>query len=51
MTNKLKKIKGNAPDEFPGAAINEADDNKVDKKLIKERTKTINNNPRNDDML
>ena len=35
-------------DTYPGVAINNADDEKVDKNLVKERTKTLNNNPRND---
>lgn len=36
-------------DYYPGADINAADDNKVDEKLVEERTKTLNNNPRTTD--
>lgn len=39
----------NAQEDLPGAAINEADGNKVDEALVEERTKTLNNNPRNND--
>ncbi len=35
-------------EKYPGAAINEADDCKESKKLVDERTETLNNNPRND---
>lgn len=34
---------------YPGVAVNDADDGKVDKNLVKERTATLNNNPRNND--
>lgn len=52
-----EKIKGNteldkrkyAVDNLPGAAIDAADDEQVDKKTVEERTCTLNNNPRNDD--
>lgn len=36
-------------DEYPGVAINIADNDKVTDTLVKERTKTLNNNPRNDE--
>lgn len=36
-------------DNYPGTAINIADDEKVTVKLEKERTQTLNNNPRNND--
>lgn len=39
-----------APDIYPGASVNQADNKKVDKKLVKERTATLNNNPRNNDL-
>ena len=32
---------------FPGVAVNKSDDGKVDPRLVRERTKTLNNNPRN----
>lgn len=38
-----------ALNDLPGAAINEADRDKVSEELVKERTKTLNNNPRNTD--
>lgn len=34
---------------YPGAAVDINDDEKVDGKLVKERTRTLNNNPRNTD--
>lgn len=43
--NKRTSLRNN-----PGAAIDHADDNRVSKKLVDERTKTQNNNPRNNDM-
>lgn len=33
---------------YPGVAVNMADDEDVDRKLEKERTHTLNNNPRNE---
>lgn len=33
---------------YPGVAVNRADENDVNRKLEKERTATLNNNPRND---
>jgi hypothetical protein len=44
-----KKQESKAGEEYPGVAINQADDNKVSKNLVKERTETLNNNPRNTD--
>ncbi|MCM1067018.1 MAG: hypothetical protein NC418_05525 [Muribaculaceae bacterium] len=41
------RLKDYAVDNFPGAAVNHADDNEVDSALVKERTRTLNNNPRN----
>ena len=35
--------------EYPGMAQNTADDNRVDENLTSERTKVLNNNPRNND--
>ena len=34
---------------YPGAAIDIADDEKVNDRLVKERVKVENNNPRNND--
>ena len=33
---------------YPGVAIDTSDGEKVDNKLVKERTRALNNNPRND---
>lgn len=33
---------------YSGVAVNQADGNKVDPELVRERTSTLNNNPRND---
>lgn len=46
---RSKKQEVKADNEYPGVAIDRADDEKVSKKLVKERTETINNNPRNSD--
>lgn len=35
--------------EYPGVAENKADNDKVSVELEKERTETLNNNPRNED--
>lgn len=35
-------------DKYAGVAINVADKDRVTEKLVKERTKAQNNNPRND---
>lgn len=35
--------------DFPGVTIDMADDEKVDKELVKERTTTLDNNPRDTD--
>lgn len=35
--------------KYPGVAIDVADNEKVDSKLVKERVKVENNNPRNND--
>ncbi|MBD5234012.1 MAG: hypothetical protein HDS65_07540 [Bacteroidales bacterium] len=37
-------------DTYPGVAVNYGDDGKCDKALEKERTRTINNNPRNNEI-
>lgn len=38
-----------AREDLPGASINAADKDKVSPELVKERTGTLNNNPRNTD--
>lgn len=45
MSCKCKRTR--PADEYPGVAINKADDNKETEKEVKERTETLNNNPRN----
>ncbi len=48
--DKDKKPSKNASKEaleYPGIAENIADKDKVDKKLVKDETKELNNNPRN----
>lgn len=37
------------PADMPGVAIDRADDNDVDSKLVKERTSVLNDNPRDTD--
>lgn len=37
-------------EQYRGVDINKADDCKVDAKMVKEDTKELNNNPRNNDM-
>lgn len=46
-TTREQIDKGN--DTLPGVAVNTADSDKVDPCLVRERTRTLNNNPRNDD--
>lgn len=46
---KLTKEQKQAADKYAGAAINVADEEKVSAKLVKERIKVENNNPRNND--
>lgn len=46
----IRKEENTGSKEYPGVAVNQADDNKVNRELEKERTKVENNNPRNTDM-
>ena len=39
-----------AQKKYPGAEIDKADKDKVDSRLVKEETKDLNNNPRNNDI-
>ncbi|MBO4978097.1 MAG: hypothetical protein J6C67_05210 [Muribaculaceae bacterium] len=48
MDKDNNAVSGNGK-KYPGVAINKADHNKVDKELVKERTRTLDSNPRNDD--
>lgn len=47
-TEEKQKIE-NSYKDLPGVAIDASDTEKVDATLVKERTKTLNNNPRNTD--
>ncbi|MDE6464381.1 MAG: hypothetical protein K2L16_07090 [Muribaculaceae bacterium] len=38
-----------AEQNHPGVAVDRADDGKATPRLVRERTKTLNNNPRNND--
>ena len=47
----MKKTKMQHPaDYYPGVSADIADDNKTDKKDVKQDIKLLNNNPRNTDM-
>lgn len=52
MKDNKKKTENDieAVDQYPGAAIDQSDGEFTDPKLVKERTKTLNNNPRNHDL-
>ncbi len=56
MDTKEKRIKTRIENEeyaeahYSGAAVNESDHNDNSKKLQDERTKVLNNNPRNNDL-
>lgn len=39
-----------AVENYPGVAVNIADNDKDTAKLVKERTETLNNNPRDNDL-
>jgi hypothetical protein len=43
-----KEEKAQGAREYSGVAINRGDDNAVSPELVRERTSTLNNNPRND---
>lgn len=49
-TDKEKDLE-KAEKKYPGAAIDNADEEEVSKKLVDERTCTLNNNPRNEGKL
>lgn len=44
-----KELAKESADNYRGAAVNIADDCKVDSELVKEDVKDLNNNPRNND--
>lgn len=45
----MDKKQKEALQDYPGAAFNKADDDKDTKKLRKQTTKILNDNPRSDD--
>lgn len=49
MDKKTEKNELEKDAQYRGAEVNIADDCKVNKKLVKEDTKTLNNNPRDDE--
>lgn len=55
MDKKEKKIDKtqleNAEKKYPGAEVNSADNDADTPKLVDERTKALNNNPRNEGKL
>ena len=50
MDNNLKKEATEQEEKDRGVDVNKADDGKVSEKMVKEDTKELNNNPRNNDM-
>lgn len=50
MDNNLKKEATEQEEKYRGVDVNKADDGKVSEKMVKEDTKELNNNPRNNDM-
>lgn len=57
VTDKIKEAAGKTSDavkeglrDFPGMAVDTADGNKVNEKMVDDRTKCQNNNPRNSDL-
>lgn len=55
MSNDTKKNDEKTFDEsvdyLPGTAVDVADDEKVDEKMVDNRTKTENDNPRDNDLF
>ncbi|MDE5687624.1 MAG: hypothetical protein K2I18_03240 [Paramuribaculum sp.] len=49
-TKEENKATGKEAMEYPGVAINKADNDKNNECLQKQSTKELNNNPRNDEM-
>ena len=45
--NQIPANEVNNVDKYPGIAVNIADHEKDTEKLVKDRTKALNNNPRN----
>lgn len=49
MKEKLTNEQVNAVNNYPGAQVDVADGEKITAKAVRERVKTQNNNPRNND--
>lgn len=49
MDTQLRNEEQKAERDYPGAAIDKADGDRVTEKEVKERVKVENNNPRNND--
>lgn len=45
---KVTDAHSDAVNKYPGAAVDTADKDRVSEKEIKQRTRTLNNNPRNE---
>lgn len=50
MEKKHDMTAAEAQQKYPGVETDNADNDKVDPKLVKEETKELNNNPRNNDI-
>ena len=48
--NKTDKPVQTPADDYRGVDINKGDSDKVDKELVRQDTRQLNNNPRNGDM-
>lgn len=49
MSCKKNKITQQARQDYPGAAVDAADDNRVDAKMVKQRVHIQNDNPRSNE--
>lgn len=50
LNTKVTEAEVKSVDRYAGASVDIADDETVDTALVKERTKTLNDNPRNTDL-
>ena len=50
MENEAQKQINEAERNYPGAAVDVANDNKVSREMVDEETCELNNNPRNNDL-
>ncbi len=49
MEKKHDYTSAQAEQQFPGADVNKADKDKVSEKMVRDETRDLNNNPRNND--